>query len=864
MALSHKKIRSLFFDFFASRRHEVVPSSSIIPAGDPTILFTNAGMNQFKDLFLGREKRSYKCAVTIQKCVRAGGKHNDLDNVGFTDRHLTFFEMLGNFSFGDYFKKDAIEYAWRFLTESVQIEAEKLRVSVHKSDDESFELWKKIARLPETRITRMGDETNFWQMGDFGPCGPCTEIFYDRGPSFGCVDLTTCKGPACECTRFLEIWNLVFMQFDRQVDGKLQPLEAPGVDTGMGLERLCLVLQGADSVYGTDLFAPILKKIEFLSQIKYATADRLKKAAFHVLADHIRSAVFIITDGGLPANEGRGYVLRKIIRRAVLFSQKLSTEQIFPSLATAVIDEFGGLYPELKERQNHIEQILKSETEKFSVNVLRGTEILERYFAESKEKLISGTQAFKLYDTYGFPLELVVAASRERNFEVDTATFEKLMETQRAQSGKKEADQLDALRPGVKTEFTGYETLHTKSTVAALVYENRLVKAVDAGAECYVIPQQSPFFIVGGGQVPDEGTIEVHGKHVPLKEVRYIDTGIAIRVIAPVAIRIGDPITQQVDELRRKNAMKNHTGTHLLQAALIQHFGVAVKQAGSLVHPDYLRFDFTFHGAINDEDLGAVEQIVNDKVQSDIPVDVKYMPIEQAATEGALAFFGEKYATPERVRVIMIDDFSRELCGGTHVQRTGQIGFFKITELLSPAAGQKRIHALTGPKAVQLAQQNFSTVKQLAQEFKVKREEVLPTVLKQKLQLKQLQQELELKQSKLIRSMIPTLVNRVRSIKTVPFGCFEFEQFSLEDLRTAAQQFLAEKPGLYCLLSKQEDKTLFYMRCAPEFESRISYPIVQEKLVAQCKFRGGKTKEGIQGSVQSTCEYIQKVFEESL
>lgn len=850
--MNHFDIRELFFRFFEKNNHKKIESSPVIPAQDPTILFTNAGMNQFKDVFLGKEKRSYTRAVTIQKCIRAGGKHNDLDNVGFTDRHLTFFEMMGNFSFGDYFKKEAIKFAWEFLTQELSIDREKLYITIYQDDQESREIWKKVSGFPDSKITNLGADSNFWQMGDIGPCGPCSEIFYDRGPGVGCKDEKSCKKVACTCSRYLEIWNLVFMQYERQLDGSLKELQNPGVDTGMGLERLCLVLQNKNSVFTTDIFTPIIQEIEKLSEKKYAEQNALIQAAFHVLADHIRSASFIIADGGIPSNEGRGYVLRKIIRRAVLFSQKLSKETIFPQLVNVVADIFQDIYPEIKQQKEHIRLVLESETEKFAVNVLRGSSILDGFFVESENtKIISGAQAFKLYDTYGFPLELVIAACKERNYSVDEKEFTILMQQQQEKSGKKKTDTLDLLHPDLQTEFTGYQELETESHIVSLVFENNLVTHVASGSLCYILPKKSPFFIVGGGQVPDQGTVKIKDVILDIKEVRYIDNAIAILVQTPIALKIGDIVVQKVDREKRIYAMKNHTATHLLQAALIEHFGTSIKQAGSLVHPDYLRFDFNFQGNIKDQDIISVERMVNKKIQENIPVQAEFMNLQEATKKGALAFFGDKY-NAEKVRVISVDDFSVELCGGTHVQSTGEIGFFKIIEVTALAAGQKRIHALTGLKSVECAQENFLSVKQLAQEFKVKREEVVSVVNKQKATLKECEKTIERYKKELIVVQIPQLIKEIQKIKDVPVGIFEFENFSLQDLRDTSHLLLQKERGYYVVFSKGLEKTILFATCSPEYVEKIKLQNVKVCLEKTFGFRGGITQETIQGSINST------------
>lgn len=838
-------IRNKFIQFFVKNGHEAVASSSLIPAQDPTLLFANAGMNQFKDLFLGLEKRSYSRAVSIQKCVRAGGKHNDLDNVGFTKRHLTFFEMMGNFSFGDYFKKEAVHYAWDFLTKEAGLDSQKLYVSIFETDEETYAIWADDIKVPTHRIYRLGAKDNFWQMGDVGPCGPCTEIYVDRGPAYGHDDIAVC-GPGCDCDRFLEVWNLVFMQFDRQLNGELKPLKQTGVDTGMGLERLCSVIENKDSVYETDLFAPILKRIEELTGLLYEKQNAEHKAAFRVIADHIRSSTMLIADGCAPTNEGRGYVLRKIIRRAALFVQKLTDKNIFPELSGAVVQEFGSIYPELHTNKDLIYTTLKSEIDKFSVNLTRGKVILDRYFEESqKTKLITGDQAFKLYDTYGFPIELVGAVARERGYTVDMAGFDAEMEKQQSQSGKKTIDALAQLEVGVTSEFTGYHELETASTVTALVTDDTLVQSVAAGQQCYIIAQKSPFFIVGGGQVPDQGWITINNIETPITNVRFVGNAIAAQIVAPLKINVGDAILSRVDTTWRTNAMKNHTATHLLQAALIELFGKHIQQSGSLVHPDYLRFDFTYNSQLSADDIKRVEDLVNEKIRENIPVTIEYCSLKDAQEKGALAFFGEKYK-PEKVRVVQVDDFSTELCGGTHVRATGDIGTFKITESSALSAGHRRIVAVTGPRAIELFQNVFSTVKTLSQEYKITREEVLDIVIKQKEQLKSAQHEIKQLKQQLIVTHIPEWLQSVEYIKDMPFLCIDVANITVEDIRMIVHQFEQKLPGFYFVTSSSDHQTMFYTAVSPAFANRIDMKQFSSWLSTQ-GLRGGVVKNSIQG-----------------
>ena len=655
------EIRKKFFDFFTKHHHTQVPSSSLIPAQDPTLLFTNAGMNQFKDVFLGKETRSYTKAVSIQKCIRAGGKHNDLENVGFTNRHLTFFEMMGNFSFGDYFKKEAIIYAWDFLTKEVQLDKSKLYASVYKLDDEAYDIWHKVIGLPPERIVRLGEADNFWQMGDTGPCGPCTEIYIDRGMTYECGSKEC--APGCSCDRFLEIWNLVFMQYDRQPDGVDKPLKQTGVDTGMGLERLTAVIQQKDSVFETDLFEPLIKRIEELTGITYATAQPEIQGAFRVLCDHVRSSSFAIADGATPSNEGRGYVLRKIIRRAALFAQKLHKKNIFPDLAQALIDQMSPLYPELKTQEKLIKSVLSSEVEKFSTNLVYGLQILQKYFAENTDKkVISGEQAFKLYDTYGFPLELTKVIAHERHFTLDEKGFAAFMEQQRLQSGKKQTHEIIEIDESLTTQFTGYESHREQTKILGIVVHNQSVQSVEPGTDAYIITDKSPFFVECGGQVSDQGVIKVGTTEMPLRGLKKIANAIGAFVEVTVPLKVGESVELIVDSPTRINTMKNHTATHLLQAALIELLGKQVKQSGSVVEPDYLRFDFTYHENLTPEQITIVEEIVNKKIMENIPLIVESATLKEATNRGVIAIFGEKY-NPEKVRVVEVPGFPRNCVG---------------------------------------------------------------------------------------------------------------------------------------------------------------------------------------------------------
>ncbi|MGC2310762.1 MAG: alanine--tRNA ligase [Candidatus Babeliaceae bacterium] len=812
------EIRHKFFDFFTKNRHTQVSSSSLIPAQDPTLLFTNAGMNQFKDVFLGKETRSYKRAVSIQKCMRAGGKHNDLENVGFTKRHLTFFEMMGNFSFGDYFKEGAITYAWEFLTKELRISPDTLYASVFEKDQEAYDLWHKIIGLPENRIVRLGAADNFWQMGETGPCGPCSEIYIDRGSTIGCQSAGC--GPGCHCDRFLEIWNLVFMQFDRQPDGTDKLLAQTGVDTGMGLERLCTIMQNTDSVFETDLFTDIIKVTEKLTQKSYHDADSLQQAAFRVIADHIRSSCFALADGCTPSNEGRGYVLRKIIRRAALFAQKLSDDNFFPEVAYVLIQQMGALYPELKTQEKLIVSILRSETEKFSHNLLSGQAILQKYMQEAPDKTITGQQAFKLYDTYGFPLELTKVIAQEHHFSVDLQGFEKYMNEQRLQSGKKVSAPSIALDPTLMTEFTGYTELETETVITALLRDQASVAEVAPHEQCWIITPKSPFYVEGGGQVSDQGWVVIHNEKVPIQKLKKINNVVAVEIIAPDTVKVGDQVTLQVNKSARIDTMKNHTATHLLQSALIQVLGKTVKQAGSLVAPDYLRFDFTYHETLTAEQIKQIEQLVNDVIMENIPLRITQTTYKDALARGVIAFFGEKY-NPEKVRVVEVPGVSAELCGGTHVKATGDIGCFKITEVSALSAGNRRIVALTGPKAFALFQDDFDIIKTLSQEYKVKPEQLIETLHKQREQCRAALLEVKNLKKELLKTQYSIWLQKQETIADMPFLYVELTDVDVQELREVAQNLIHIKAGIYFLISQTADRLSFVCMISPDSAQHI-------------------------------------------
>ena len=704
MSKSTAEIRQAFLDFFHSKGHQVVASSSLVPHNDPTLLFTNAGMNQFKDVFLGLDKRNYSRATTSQRCVRAGGKHNDLENVGYTARHHTFFEMLGNFSFGDYFKHDAIQFAWELLTSEkwFALPKERLWVTVYESDDEAYEIWEKEVGIPRERIIRIGDNKgapyasdNFWQMGDTGPCGPCTEIFYDHGDH---IWGGPPGSPEEDGDRYIEIWNIVFMQFNRQADGTMEPLPKPSVDTGMGLERIAAVLQHVNSNYDIDLFRTLIQAVA-----KVTGATDLSNKSLRVIADHIRSCAFLIADGVMPSNEDRGYVLRRIIRRAVRHGNMLGAkETFFYKLVGPLIDVMGSAGEDLKRQQAQVEQVLKTEEEQFARTLERGLALLDEELAKLSGDTLDGETAFRLYDTYGFPVDLTADVCRERNIKVDEAGFEAAMEEQRRRAREASgfgADYNAMIRVDSASEFKGYDHLELNGKVTALFVDGKAVDAINAGQEAVVVLDQTPFYAESGGQVGDKGELKGANFSFAVEDTQKYGQAIGhIGKLAAGSLKVGDAVQADVDEARRARIRLNHSATHLMHAALRQVLGTHVSQKGSLVNDKVLRFDFSHNEAMKPEEIRAVEDLVNAQIRRNLPIETNIMDLEAAKAKGAMALFGEKY--DERVRVLSMGDFSTELCGGTHASRTGDIGLFRIISESGTAAGVRRIEAVTGEGAI--------------------------------------------------------------------------------------------------------------------------------------------------------------------
>jgi alanyl-tRNA synthetase len=769
--MNSKQIRQAFLDFFASKGHQIVASSSLVPHGDPTLLFTNAGMNQFKDVFLGFDKRPYTRATTSQKCVRAGGKHNDLENVGYTARHHTFFEMLGNFSFGDYFKRDAIKYAWELLTVVFKIPADKLTVTVYAEDDEAYDIWANEIGVPKERIIRIGDNKgaryasdNFWMMGDTGPCGPCTEIFYDHGAH---IPGGPPGSPDEDGDRFIEIWNNVFMQFNRDEAGVMHPLPKPSVDTGMGLERIAAVLQGVHANYEIDLFQSLIKA----AARETKTAD-LDSPSLKVLADHIRACAFLIADGVIPGNEGRGYVLRRIIRRAIRHGYKLGARAaFFHKMVPDLVAEMGEAYPELKAGEQRVTDMLRQEEERFFETIENGMAILDAELAEmtkSGSTVLNGETAFKLHDTYGFPLDLTADICRERNVTVDSTAFDAAMARQKEQAraaGKfKMAANLEY--SGLPTTFHGYEKLETVAKVLALYKDGIAVESLNEGDLGVAVLDHTPFYAESGGQVGDSGELRGGNGIFAVEDTQKVQATVFGHhgVLKTGTLKVGDDVTARVNTQARASTMRNHSATHLMHKALREVLGEHVQQKGSLVDPDKTRFDFVHNAPMTDEEIRRVEQLVNAEILANEATSARVMDIESAQKTGAMMLFGEKYG--DEVRVLDIGS-SRELCGGTHVQRTGDIGLFKILSESGVAAGVRRVEATTGEGALRLVQQQQALLAQAASEFKAPVQELPAKIAQVMDNVKALEKELARLKSKLASSQGDELVAQATDVAGV-------------------------------------------------------------------------------------------------
>ena len=870
-------VRRKFLEYFEKYDHRIVRSSSLVPQDDPTLLFVNAGMVQFKRAFLGEENRGYLRATTSQKCVRAGGKHNDLENVGYTARHHTFFEMLGNFSFGDYFKEKALEFAWDLLTNGYGFPEDKLWVSIYLDDDEAHDLWHRNIGVPEDMIVRFGEEDNFWSMGDTGPCGPCSEIHLDRGEAYGCGN-PECK-LGCECDRFLEIWNLVFMQFNRDADGTMTPLPKPSIDTGLGLERMVTIIQDVPTNYDTDLILPIMKKAEDLSEKKIGESKEAD-IAMKVIADHSRAAAFLIGDGVFPSNEGRGYVLRRIMRRAIRYGRNIGlTKPFLHETASVVFDIMKGAYPELNEASAFITNVIKNEEVRFSETLDNGLKLLNDTLSEIKakgENEVPGNIIFKLYDTYGFPVDIVRDVVRDEKMTLDMKGFDEAMDDQRTRSrsvatfsGVGNAyKKLSA--QGIKIEFIGYDKKTCDSKVLLLVENEEEVKEASAGNNIEIVTEATPFYGEAGGQAGDTGVIT--GKNLEIKVSNTIKdpTGLVIHKgkIVSGKIKKGETVTLSVDDDKRKATECSHTATHILHAVLRKVLGDHVKQAGSLVAPGRLRFDFSHFSLIDTQTLDKIESLVNERIRENISVGTEEMDAEEAFKTGATALFEEKYG--DRVRVVSLTDFSKELCGGTHTERTGNIGLFKILGESSVASGVRRIEALTGEAAVEYVQQNSKIVRDAARLVKEKPEVVPRRIEKILTDQKSLEKEIEKLKAQIAAKSTDDAKEEIKTINGIKVIVKKVAVDSTAALRDLADKFKDKiKSGIVVLGSAAGSKVLLIVVVSKDLVDRYHAGNIVKQVAAvvggggggrpDMAQAGGTKPEKLDAALDKAYEVIEKI-----
>ncbi|MFP3454834.1 alanine--tRNA ligase [Psychrobacter sp. SIMBA_152] len=857
-------IRQAFIDFFISKQHTQVSSSSLIPHNDPTLLFTNAGMNQFKETFLGMEPRDYTRAVTSQKCVRAGGKHNDLDNVGYTARHHTFFEMLGNFSFGDYFKQAGIEYIWEFLTSDkwLAIDKDRLYVTIYETDDEAFEIWNKNIGIPSERIIRIGDNKgapyasdNFWTMGDTGPCGPCTEVFYDHGAD---IEGGLPGTPEEDGDRYIEIWNCVFMQFNRQKDGTLLPLPAPSVDTGMGLERISAIMQGVHGNYEIDLFVHLMDAAAEILKINNEQQSSLK-----VIADHIRAVAFLIADGVTPSNEGRGYVLRRVIRRAVRHGNKLGADsEFFYKMVAPLVAEMGSAYPELKDKQSVIENAIQKEEAQFAKTLAQGLRLLASELEGLQDgDTLSGEAAFKLYDTYGFPLDLTADITRERGIAIDEAEFDEHMQAQRERArdaGKFDVDYSSVIQVETPTTFIGYEQLEEDGvTIDALYQDGNPADSLTEGMEGVMVLDRTPFYAEGGGQVGELGEIRTASGVFEVQDTKK--SGQAI--IHYGVVTMGDISTKQTAEAQvlssiRAASAKNHSATHLLHAALREVLGDAVTQKGSLVSSEVLRFDFAYDKPVSAAEIMRVERLVNEQIQANTPARIEHMSIDEAMNQGAMALFGEKYGSDVRVLTMGTDrivdgqrkPFSIELCGGLHVQRTGDIGVLKITSESGIAAGIRRVEAVTGMNAVKNIQQSEQQLSELASQLKVKRPEVAQRVRTMADKQRDLEKQLERLQQKIASAQAANLLDDVQTISGTPVLISTLSGIDGKSIRTLMDDIKSKLPdSVIVLIGDKDDQLALAASVAKSVTAKVKAGDIIRHLAGELGGKGGGKPDYAQG-----------------
>lgn len=874
--MTSNDIRRLFFEYFGGKGHTIVPSSSLIPEEDPTLLFTNAGMVQFKRVFTGEEGRAYKRVVSIQKCLRAGGKHNDLENVGFTARHHTFFEMLGNFSFGDYFKKEAIGMGWEFLTKTLRLPAERLWVSVYKKDDEAYEVWEKKIGVPQERIVRLGEKDNFWQMGDTGPCGPCSEIIIDQGPDVGCRR-PEC-GIGCDCDRYLELWNLVFMQYERKESGELVPLPKPSIDTGMGLERITAVVQGVKSNYDSDLFTPIIDAIS-----KEAGVPDGMHTSLRVISDHLRAIAFLISDGVIPSNEGRGYVLRRIIRRAARHGRLIGIEEPFLHKdVTHVVELMKPHYPELGANREMISSITLREEEGFINTLEQGMKILDDVIRKVKEKggnIVPGEDLFKLYDTYGFPLDLAADIAQEHHLRLDEKGFNGAMEVQRERArraglGEEKIKAVyKTLKSSVATRFVGYEHLDARGEVLAILKDGNQVDRAESGEEIEVVFNPTPFYGESGGQVGDkgigagpEGGIEI------FDTVKPLDIIVSRGRVTTGSIAVGEEWVLKVHRTARQATARSHTATHLLHAALRQIIGEHVKQAGSLVAPDRLRFDFIHFKPLSEVEVGRIEEMLNEKVRENIPVVTEVMDVSQALKSGAMALFGEKYG--DQVRVVQVPGFSKELCGGTHCRATGDIGVVKIVTESGIASGVRRIEALTGEASLRYLDESERTMLDLSGILKVKPAEVRDKAERLVAQLKEQEKELARLREQLTAAKAKDISSGIQEVDGIKVISKRVESMGMESLRNFADSLRSQmKSGIVAVGTVAEDKAAMVVMVSkdliPQFDAR---EIIQEVAAlvdgrgggrADMAQAGGKRPEGLSEALNKVVDIVRGMVRRS-
>lgn len=861
-------IRASFLDYFRSKGHEIVKSSPLIPRGDPTLLFTNAGMVQFKSVFLGDEKRPYKRATSCQKCLRAGGKHSDIENVGHTARHHTFFEMLGNFSFGDYFKRDAISFAWELLTQRFKLPKERLWASVFEDDDEAAQLWAELTELPGERIVRLGARDNFWQMGDTGPCGPCSEIIIDQGPGVGCGRPECSVG--CDCDRYLEIWNLVFMQYNRDDQGDLTPLPKPSIDTGMGLERLAAVTQGKLNNFDTDVFAPVISAVTHFTGAPYGKSPQ-SDSSIRVVSDHIRAISFLLAEGLMPSNEGRGYVLRRIIRRASRHARMLGIHKpVIYRLIDALAESMGDIYPELSEEKERASRILMIEEERFSRTLEQGMRVMDDLIAalkKSDQNVIPGGELFKLYDTFGFPLDLARDIAVDNNLLIDEEGFQREMDIQRERARASWVGEEEAVASIYrelfseigKTEFVGYETLESESVIKAILRDGKVIKEAGEGSEVEVFVDKTPFYGESGGQVGDTGEMTGENFRAVVLDTRKPLEGLHAHVIKvrKGTLRVWDRVRCRVDAEGRKATMRNHTATHLLQACLKSVLGDHVKQAGSLVSPSRLRFDFTNFSGLEESEIAAIEETVNEKVLENLPVVTTVMDIKSAIESGAMALFGEKYG--EAVRVVSVPGFSSELCGGTHCKATGDIGLFAVVSEGSVASGIRRIEALTGKAAFRFLREKAAELKRINDLLKT--DHAYPRIEKLAAELKALERERDAIKAKAVAKDLSSILEGARKISGITVLSHRVDGLEQKDLRTLADAIRDKVgSGIIFIASAKDGQAAILAVVTKDLTGRFHAGEMLKEVAAATGGRGGGKSEMAQGGT-SNLDSLDKALE---